>query len=73
MSVWGNTPEEVVDFFLMEKWGKDYRQHYISKVKKGDMLEKMVTNKSLKNKVNQLQSMDDAKYKALLKGVLGLN
>jgi len=73
MSVFGDTPEEVIDLFLMEKWGKDYSQHYISKVKKGDMLEKMIKNKSIRNKVNQLQSMDDTQYKVLLKGVLGLN
>jgi len=67
-----NTPEEVIDLFLIDKWGKDYKEHYISKVKRTDMLEKMMKNKILRNKVNGFQTMDDSQFKQLVKNVMGL-
>jgi len=72
MSVYGDSPQEVVDLYLREKWGKDYKDHYVSKVKKGDMLQSLMKNRSVRSKVNKLKSMDDSQYKALLQEVLGL-
>lgn len=70
MSIYGNTPEEVIDLFLKEKWGKDYSQHYVSRVKRNDMAEKIFKNKTIRSRVNKFKLMNDAEYKALIKKVL---